>query len=106
VTKGTLIFPDASIARYTADAIRTRPVPLGTVLFPSFDPSAESLLEEVRPGEVLTELLPNCFAPASGDEKLYDHVIRLIARCRLFRLRTSGIESARDRLVQLIARVR
>lgn len=106
VTKGTLLFPDASMARYTAGAISTRPVPLGTVLFPSFDPSAESLLEEVRPGEVLTEMLPHCFAPAYGDERLYDNVIRLIARCRLFRLRTSSIESARERLVQLIARVR
>ena len=106
VTKGTLRFPDASMARYAAKAISTRPVPLGVVLFPSFDPSGESVLEEVRPGRVLTEMLPHCFAPAAGDERLYDNVIRLIDRCRLFKLRTSGIDSARERLVELIARVR
>lgn len=105
VTGGTLSFPAPAVARYAAARVARQPVPLSVIVFPAFDPSCQPTLEEVDPGQMLTDLLQHCFPPALGDEQLYDAVIRLITQCRLFRLRTCGIASARERLLELIAKL-
>jgi hypothetical protein len=105
VTAGSLSYPTPAMARYAASRIRRSPVRLGAIVFPAFDPSCEPALAEASPGEVLTELLQHCFAPALGDERLYDDLIRLITGCRLWRMQSNGIESARRLLRELIAQL-
>jgi hypothetical protein len=105
VSAGALTFPTATMARYAATRVRTRPARLGAILFPRYDPSCQPAIEDVSPGQVLTELLQHCFTPALGDETLYDGVIRLITGCRLFRVHTRDIASARSLLSDLIARL-
>jgi hypothetical protein len=103
VKMGNLSYYGPEIARYAAGKVRKGVVPLKAIIFPSFDPSFEPTIERVSPGQVLTELLPYCFPPALGEEWLYDNVIRIIERCRLFRLRTCGIESTRALLGALVS---
>lgn len=103
VTRGAITYHGAEMARYTARHVRKEAVPLGAMLFPAFDPSCRPKLEVLSPAEVLTDIFQYCFAPTVDDEQLYDSVIRVIERCRLFRMHTRDIESARGLLVELLS---
>jgi hypothetical protein len=105
VARGTLTWHGTAMARYAADAVRTRAAPLRVVLFPAYEPSCEPQLEELSPGRALADLLPHCFQPSGSDERLFDDVIRLIEPCALFVLRSRDIESARLLLAGLVARL-
>lgn len=103
VTRGALTYHGTEMARYAAGRVRKEAVPLGAMLFPAFDPSCRPRLEVLSPAEVLTDIFQYCFTPTMDDEQLYDSVIRVIERCRLFRMHTRDIESARGLLVELLS---
>jgi len=103
VTGGALTYHSVEMARYAAGRVRKEAVPLGALLFPAFDPSCRPRLEALSPAEVLTDIFQYCFTPTVDDEQLYDSVIRVIERCRLFRMHTRDIESARGLLVELLS---
>ena len=103
VTHGALTFHGPGMARYTAGRVRRESVALGAMLFPRFDPSCTPGLEVLGPADVLTDIFQYCFTPTMKDEQLYDSVIRVIERCRLFRMHTRDIESARGLLVELLS---
>ena len=78
-------------------------MPIAVVLFPRFDPSCAPRLEALTPGDVLTETFQYCFPPRGTEEQLYDNVIRILERCRLWRLHTRDIESSRTLLTRVIS---
>lgn len=103
VVGGTISYHGPEMARYSAAKVRKQAVPLGAILFPAFDPSCTPRIEELTPAQVLTDLFQYCFAPTVDDEQLYDNAIRVVERCRLFRMRTCSIESARALLAELLS---
>jgi hypothetical protein len=105
VTRGVLTYPGADMARYAPHATHGTPATPIAFLFPAYHPDHTPRLAEVSPADVLTELLQYCFAPHTGDEQLYDSVIRVVERCRVFRLQTNSIESARALLGSVITRL-
>lgn len=105
VTRGALTYYGADMARYAPTATHNTPAPPVAFLFPAYHPEYAPQLVEVSPSDVLTELLQYCFAPRTTDEQLYDSVIRVVERCRVFRLQTNSIESARALLGSVITRL-
>ena len=103
VTRGDLSFYGADMARYAPHAVRVQPAQLGVMLFPAYNPSSTPAIERLSPADVIPDVFGYCFTPTRGDEHLYDSVIRVVEQCRLFRLHTCSIESARTLLIQLIA---
>lgn len=105
VTHGALTYHGADMARYAPLATHSTPATPVAFLFPAYHPANTPQLVEVSPADVLTELLQYCFAPRTGDEQLYESVIRVVERCRVFRLQTNSIESARALLNSVITRL-
>ncbi len=103
VTRGRLTGHGPAMARYATTHVRKEAVPLAAMLFPAFDPSCRPRLEALSAADVLTDIFQYCFTPSTSDEQLYDSVIRVIERCRLFRMHTRDIESARGLLVELLS---
>ena len=103
IVGGALHYHDATMARYAPARVRTKAAPIAALLFPRFHPSHEPRLEAVAPGDVLTEIFRYCFPPHTSDELLYDNVIHLLERCRLWRVHTCDIESSRVLLRDVIA---
>jgi len=102
VQHGVLTYHGPDMARYSARRVHRTPVRLGAIVLPAYDPSATPALTEVPPADVIPDLFQYCFAPTRGDELLYDSVIRVVEQCRLFRMQTCSIESARTLLTQLV----
>ena len=101
VINGELKMQDSQMARYCPYAAGSDPVPLKTILIPAYDPSGTPGIEELSPGEVFTELLGYCFPPNTGEENLFDSVIRICEEAEIFRLRTNSIQSMRELLKEL-----
>ncbi len=101
VREGILSYYGPELSRYVPGSVRKNAVQLKTIIFPSFDPTFEPKVEEVSPGDILTDLLHYCFPPNVKEEKLYDNVIRISEKCHLLRILTNGIESTRNLLVQI-----
>ena len=102
IRRGELSVHGTDMARYRAHQVRRRPVQAGVFVFPAYDPSCTPGLEELSPAEVLADVFQYCFQPTVSDEQLFDGVIRVIERCRVFRMRTRDIASANAVLVELI----
>lgn len=105
VSRGTLTLHGPDMARYAPHTTHAGPATPVAFLFPAYHPSHIPGLEEVGPGDVLAELLQYCFPPQGPDEALYDAVIGVIERCRIFRMRTNSIASARAQLRAVISHV-
>lgn len=103
IAGGTLRYHDATMARFAPARVHARPVPIAAMLFPRFDPACAPRLEQVTPGEVLTETFRYCFPPQVAEEQLYDNVIRILERCHLWRVHTRDIASSRTLLADVIA---
>jgi hypothetical protein len=103
VRHGALTYRGAEMARYSPRAVHRAPTRVGAIILPKYDPAATPALDEVSPSDVLPDLFHYCFTPTRGDELLYDGVIRVVEQCRLFRLRTTSIETARELLQRLVA---
>lgn len=102
ITGGALTYHDATMARYAPSRVRRSPVTIAAMLFPHYDPAGRSWLEPVAPGDVLTEIFRYCFTPQIPDERLYDHVIRVLEHCQLWRLHTRDLASARALLGSVV----
>jgi hypothetical protein len=102
VKKGVLEIPDSEIARYCPYAVGSEPVLLETILIPSYNPSGTTGIEKLAPGDVFTELLGYCFPPNTGDENLFDSVIKICEETQIFRLRTNSLQSMRKLLKELV----
>lgn len=105
VTRGTVMYHGAEMARYAPHATHAGAATPVAFLFPAYHPDHVPALIEVDPGDVLVEVLQYCFPPQGPDEQLYDAVIGVIERCRIFRMRTNSIASARALLGAVIDRV-
>ena len=101
VQNGELKILNSEMARYHPYAAGSDPVPLKTILMPSYDPSETPRIEDLSPGEVFTELLGYCFPPNRDDEHLFDSVIRICEETETLRLRTNSIQSTRELLKEL-----
>ncbi len=101
VKKGELEITDSEIARYCPYAVGSEPVLLKTILIPSYNPSGTTGIEKLAPDEVFTELLGYCFPPNTGDENLFDSVIKICEEAQIFRLRTNSLRSMRKLLTAL-----
>lgn len=101
VTNGELNILDSQMARYRPYTAGSDPVPLKTILIPTYDSSETPGIEELSPGEVLTELLGYCFPPNTDDEHLFDSVIRICEEAEIYRLRTNSLQSTRELLKDL-----
>ena len=101
VQNGTLKIIDPQMARYHPNASGSDPVPLKTILLPAYDPTQAPGIERLSPGEIFTEMLGYCFPPNGDDEYLFDSVIRICEAAEIFRLRTNGLGSMRERLKDL-----
>jgi len=101
VQKGELKILDSQMARYRPYAAGSDPVPLKTILMPTYDPSQTPGIEELSPGEVFTELLGYCFPPNRDDEHLFDSVIRICEEAEILRFRTNSLQSTRELLKEL-----
>ncbi len=102
VTNGELNRLDFQTARYRPHTAGSDPVPLKTILIPAYDPSGTPEIENLSPGEVFTEFLGYCFPPNTGDEHLFDSVIRICEEAQIFRLRTNSLQSMRKLLKELV----
>lgn len=102
VRRGTLVYHDALMARYHPRQVRRTPVQIHTLLFPKYDPACHPRLEPVSPGDVLAEVLRYCFPPVGSDEQLYDHVIRVLQHCHLWRVHSRDVASARTLLGSMV----
>ena len=101
VQNGELKILNSEMARYRPYAVGLDPVPLETILMPTYDPSQTPGIENLSPGEVFTELLGYCFPPNRDDEHLFDSVIRICEEAEIFRLRTNSLQSMRELLEEL-----
>jgi len=101
VRKGVLSYFGPEISRYVPGRVRKKKAQLTTIIFPSYNPAFKPKVEELSPGDILTDLLHYCFPPNVKEEELYDNVIRISENCRLLRMLTCGIKSTRDLLVQI-----
>ena len=98
---GKLMIVDSQTARYHPFEAASDPVPLRTILIPGYDPSGTSRAEELLPAEVVTELLGYCFPPNGDEEQLFDSVIRICEKARIFRIRSVSLQSMRECLKEL-----
>ncbi|MFC2169860.1 hypothetical protein ACFLRM_04775 [Acidobacteriota bacterium] len=101
VRKGDIYSQDPNIIRYTPREAIKKPVLLGTILIPKYDPSAKTRTTELSPGESLTELLGYCFPPNVDEEKLFDNMIKITESCDVFRITYRNVKEARLLLEQL-----
>ena len=101
VREGVLSYYGPEISRYVPGRIRKKAAKLKTIIFPSYNPAFEPRVEELSPGDILTDLLHYCFPPNVKEEVLYDNVIRISENCRLLRIQTCGIKSTRELLVEI-----
>ena len=76
---------------------------LKVILLPLYDPACTPGIEPLSPENILTELLGYCFPPNRDDECLFDAVIGICERTRIFRLRTKCLESTQELLEELVA---
>ncbi len=106
VKEGKLTMPNSTLARYAPKRAAPGPVPLHVILLPVYDPACTPAIQSLSPETVLTELLSYCFPPNGDDERLFDAVISISERCRIFRLRTNGLQSTRRLLTELAGRDR
>ena len=101
VQYGELKILDSQMARYCPHAVGSDPVPLKTILMPTYDPSETPGIEELSLDEAFTELLGYCFPPNTDDEHLFDSVIRICEKSEIFRFRTNNLQSMRQLLKEL-----
>ena len=101
ITNGKLTILNSQMARYYPRAAGSDPVPLKTVLMPLYDPSQTQGIEELSPGEILTEFLGYCFPPNGDDEQLFDSAIRICEAAEIFRLRSNSLQSMHELLREL-----
>ncbi len=103
IREGELRPFDSDVARYHPFRAGDGPVPLKTILVPAYSPFGKPGIEELSPGEILTELLRYCFPPNTDEEYLFDSVIKICEESQIFRLRTNGLRSTRGLLKELFA---
>jgi hypothetical protein len=103
VKRGSLEDAGWKLSRYVPHRATKSPVPLRMIILPSYNPSFSPEIVPLSPGEALPEILECCFPPNIDEEKFFDSVIRIITRCRIFRLRTNGIAETRILLRRLFA---
>jgi hypothetical protein len=101
ITNGKLNIMNSQIARYHPHAAGSVPVPLKTILVPTYHPSQAAGIEKLSPGQILTELLGYCFPPNADAEHLFDSVIRICEKAEIFRLKTNSLQSMRELLNEL-----
>ena len=102
VQHGEFTIHDSQMARYRPYAAGSDPVPLKTILIPAYDPYRTPGIEDLSPGEALTEILRYCFPPNVNDEHLFDSVIKICEETEIFRLRTNSLQSMRELLKRFI----
>ena len=102
VRKGDLTLPTAHMARYAPHQAGSAPVPLKVILLPAYDPTGAAGIETISPETALTELLGYAFPPSRGDEHLFDALIRICEKARIFRLRTNNLRATRRLLKDLM----
>jgi len=103
VEKGELTLFDLDMARYRPFQSGKEPLPLKTIILPAYDPSGTPGIENLSPGDVLTELLGYCFPPNTGEEYLFDSVIRICEQSEIFRIRTNDQYSMRKLLTEIFS---
>jgi len=100
---GELTIVDSQTARYHPFEAASGPVPLKTILIPGYDPFGTSRAEELLPADVFTELLGYCFPPNGDEEQLFDSVIRICEKARIFRVQAVSLQSLRECLREVFA---
>jgi len=103
VEKGELTLFDLDMARYRPFQAGKEPLPLKTIILPAYDPSSTPGIENLSPGDVLIELLGYCFPPNTGEEYLFDSVIRICEESEIFRIRTNDQYSMRQLLTEIFS---
>lgn len=103
VKKGSLENMGWKLSRYVPHTAAKSPVPLRMIILPSYKFSFSPEIIPLSPGEALPDILECCFPPNIDEEKFFDSVIRIITRCRIFRLHTNGIRETRILLRRLFA---
>lgn len=101
-TGGTVVPLDDRFARYVPARIADEGVRVDRLLVPRYEPGTPGRVDELEPGDALTEILGYCFEPNRGEERLFDSVIGLVAACRVERLCYGSVEQARERLARLL----
>ncbi len=103
VKKGSLEDMGWKLSRYVPRRASIRPLPLRMIILPSYNPSLPSEIVPLSPGEALPEILGCCFPPNINEEKFFDSVIRIITKCRIFRLRSKGIMATKNLVRRLFS---
>jgi hypothetical protein len=101
VNRGELILMDEEVARYAPHQAGSDPVRLHVILLPAYDPDSEPAIEVLSPEAAFTELLGYAFPPTGDDEDLFDAVINICERSRIFRLRANSLQATRTLLTDL-----
>jgi len=102
VRGGDLTLPTPRLARYAPHQAGSVPARLKVILLPVYDPACAAGIETVSPESALTELLGYAFPPSRGDEHLFDAVIRICEKTRIFRLRANSLGATRRLLKDLM----
>lgn len=100
---GELVEPAPGVWRYLPRRLETTARPVASLLLPRYRPGAATRVEELDPGDALTEVAGCCFEPPGGaDEGFFDALIALVEGWTIRRLDYGGAAAAREALARIL----